>query len=129
MKLNTKTDYCLRVLIYLLQNNKKVRIQEIADKHEISKNHLSIAVNKLSELNYIKTSPGPKGGIEINEDAKNNNIGELVTKIESFVIAECFDKINNTCQLDPKCKLKHMLNKATLSFIEELSRYKIKDLV
>lgn len=129
MRLKTKTDYCIRVLIYLQKHKGKVRIQEIADSYAISKNHLSVAVNKLSELGYIHSTLGPKGGIEFNDDAANRTVGELISQVEHFEIVECFDPNSNTCSLDPRCKLKGMLSKATSSFLGELNKHKIRDLV
>ncbi len=129
MRLKTKTDYCIRVLIYLQRNKGKVRIQDIADSYNISKNHLSVAVNKLSELGYIHSSQGPKGGIEFNPGAQNRTLAELISQVESFEIVECFDPESNTCTLEPHCKLKGMLSKATSAFLGELKKYKIKDLV
>lgn len=129
MRLTTKTDYCIRVLIYLQANKGKVRIQDIADSYGISKNHLSVAVNKLSELGYIISTQGPKGGIEFNKAAENRTVGELVSQIEYFEIVECFDPESNTCILDPHCKLKGMLSKATSAFLKELEKYKIKNLI
>ena len=129
MRLKTKTDYCIRVLIYLQMNEGKVKIQDIADSYDISKNHLSVAVNKLSELGYVISTLGAKGGIEINKDYEHISIGELVSQVEDFDIVECFNPEKNTCTLNPKCKLKGMLNKATNAFLSELKKHKIKDLV
>ncbi|MBT3982220.1 MAG: Rrf2 family transcriptional regulator [Bacteriovoracaceae bacterium] len=129
MRLKTKTDYCIRVLIYLQSNIGRAKIQDIADSYGISKNHLSVAVNKLSELDYIISTQGPKGGIEFNKDAENRTIGELISQLEVFEVAECFDNESNTCTLNPHCKLKGMLKKATASFINELKNHKIKDLI
>lgn len=129
MRLNDKTDYCLRVLIYLQMKKNKVRIQDVADFYNISKNHLSVAVNKLSELGYVLSTPGPKGGIEINPASLDRTIADLVTKVETFEMVECFNAETQTCTLSPNCKLKSMLKKATKSFINELGNYKIRDLV
>lgn len=129
MKLTFKTDYCLRVLIYLQTHKEKAKIQEIADAYAISKNHLSVAVNKLSELGYVHTTPGPKGGLELNPAIKNKSVGSLVTKLEEFEIVECFNSEKSQCTLSPACKLKKMFQKARQSFVHELDQYKIKDLV
>lgn len=129
MRFKTKTDYCIRVLIYLQLNRKKVRIQDIADDLGVSKNHLSVAVNKLSELGYVNSSLGPKGGVEFNKKSENKTVGELIFQIEDFDVVECFDAEKNTCSLTPRCKLKGMLSKATSAFLQELKKHKIKDLV
>ena len=128
MRLTVKTDYCLRVLIYLQKNKQKVKIQEIADAYEISKNHLSVAVNVLSELGYITSTPGPKGGIEFNPAVARKSVGELILKIEDMNIVECFNAEKSACTLNPHCKLKSMLKKATNAFVNELKEYKISDL-
>ena len=129
MRLNRKTDYCLRVLIYLQLNPGRARIKDIADSYGISKNHLSVVVNRLSELKYITSTPGPKGGIEFNPVKADVRVAKLVTQIETFEIAECFEVEGRTCSLNPRCKLKKMLSSATKSFIGELEKYRISDLV
>lgn len=130
MRITTKTDYCLRVLIYLQTHpGKKTKIQEIADAYKISKNHLSVAVNKLSELGYVFSTPGPKGGIELNPECAEWTVGELVAQVEDMDIVECFNALTNCCVLTPECRLKHMLKKASNTFLSELQNYKIKDLV
>ena len=128
MRLTVKTDYCLQVLIYLQKSRAKVKIQEIADAYNISKNHLSVAVNALSELGYIISTSGPKGGIEFNSDFGNKTIADLILKIEDFNMVKCFDAETNNCTLSPNCKLKGMLRKATNAFINELRNYKVTDL-
>lgn len=128
MRLTTKTDYCLRVLIYLQTNHGITKIQKIADFYNISKNHLSVAVNKLSELGYVTSLPGPNGGISFNESVANKTIADLVTQLEEFEIAECFNLETNTCRLSPQCKLKSILRNASKSFIEELRNHKISEL-
>src|SRR5690606_15991437 len=115
---------------YLQSNEgRKVKIQEIADSYQISKNHLGVAVNKLSELKFVISTPGPKGGIEIDPQCKNKTLKDLVKKIENLDIVECFNAETNKCVLNPDCKLKHMLSKANQAFLRELSQYKVKDLV
>ena len=128
MRLTVKTDYCLRVLIYLQKNKGKVKIQEIADEYEISKNHLSVAVNALSELGYIISTSGPKGGIEFNPSFADKTVAELIVKIEDMNVVECFNAETQTCTISPHCRLKGMLKKATNAFVNELKNYKISDL-
>lgn len=129
MRLTTKTDYCLRILIYLQQHPGKSKIQIIADDLVVSKNHLSVAANKLSELRYVHSSSGPKGGIEFNTKRKDVSVAKVVNEIEDFEIVECFDPKTNTCTMSSTCKLKHMFSGATKAFLNNLDHYKIKDLI
>lgn len=128
MRLTTKTDYCIRVLIFLQQQSRRVKIQEIAEAYEISKNHLSVAVNRLSELGYVTSTSGPKGGIELNLNFIDHSLYDLVSKLECFDIAQCFNSALPTCKLSSTCKLKAMLGRATQAFLDELKNYQIKDL-
>lgn len=128
MKLTLKTDYSFRVLIFL-QKNEKATIKEIADFYMIKKNHLSVVVNKLSELGYVHSIPGPSGGISLNKNVLGNSLSDIVSSFEDLTLVECFDKNSNTCQLSPSCKLKFALHKAQKAFLNELAQYKVKDLV
>lgn len=129
MRLTTKTDYCLRVLIYLQENPGKSKIQDIAKEYNISKNHLSVVVNKLSELDYIISTSGPKGGIEFNPLAAKKTIADIVEATEEFNVVECFNPEKNTCNISSHCKLQHILKNSTNVFLKELRKYKISDLV
>lgn len=129
MKLTSKADYALRVLIYLQKNKSRAKIQEIADEYQISKNHLSVVVNTLSDLGYVISTQGPHGGIEFNEKFADTTVGDLMTRIEDMDIVECFPAGPSACTLKSNCKLKTMLKKATNAFMNELKQYKIRDLV
>jgi Rrf2 family nitric oxide-sensitive transcriptional repressor len=112
-----------------LQKEEKATIKEIADFYKIKKNHLSVVVNKLSELGYVNSIPGPSGGISLNKSVLNNPLSDIITHFEDLALVECFDIKSNTCQLSPACKLKFALHKAQKAFLDELAQYKVKDLV
>jgi Rrf2 family nitric oxide-sensitive transcriptional repressor len=66
MHITRYTDYSLRVLIYLAeQGDRLATIQEIADRYEISKNHLMKVVHQLNKKGYIETIRGKKGGMRL----------------------------------------------------------------
>lgn len=129
MRLTTKTDFCVRALIYLQMNKKKVKIKEIADFYKISKNHMSVAINLLSELGYVNSTLGPQGGVEFNAKFKDHLVSDLIYAVEGFNLVECFNDKTNTCTITKTCKMKKMLSSATHAFLDELKKYKIKDLV
>lgn len=127
MKLTLKTDYALRVLIFL-QSKEKATIKEIAEFYDIKKNHLSVVVNKLSELGYIDSTTGPTGGISLRPQTLKKNIAEIVLQFEDFDLVECFNVESNQCHLSPGCKLKSILKKANRQFIDELKKYDLQDI-
>ena len=127
MKLTLKTDYALRTLIFL-KSKDKATIKEIAEYYNIKKNHLSIVVNKLSELGYISTTTGPRGGVSLKPKTLNKNLGEIIRAFEDFELVECFNKSTNKCRLSPTCKLKSILKKANQNFLQELAQYTLSDI-
>lgn len=120
MQLTHFTDYSLRTLIYLAgQPDKKCTIGEIAEWYGISKPHLVKAVHNMVKLGYIKSTRGKSGGICLNKPACDIVIGAVIRDTEpNLHVVECFDKENNTCRITDNCTLKHVLDKATQSFLK-----------
>src|SRR5690554_4789521 len=126
MRLTLYTDYSLRILLFLgmKEKEKLSTIQEIADTYNISKNHLMKVTHDLGQLGLIETIRGRGGGIRLNVDPKEINIGQVVRHTEEdFHIVECFDKDNNMCKISPSCQLKHALHEAMIAFISVLDKY------
>ena len=122
MRLTAYTDYTLRTLMYLgTHRDRLVTIQDIADLHSISKNHLMKVVHQLGLSGIVETVRGRNGGLRLARDPAEINIGTVVRETESdFFMAECFNKENNTCPLTPDCLLKAKLGQATGAFLAVL---------
>lgn len=131
MRLTSFTDYSLRTLLYLAANRDRlVTIQDIADLHVISKNHLMKVVYQLGLSGLVETVRGRNGGLRLAKEPKDINIGELVRTTETdFFMAECFDRSSDTCPLTPNCKLKHTLNDATKAFLAVLDQQTLEDML
>jgi Rrf2 family nitric oxide-sensitive transcriptional repressor len=124
MRLTDYTDYALRVLMYLgAQRGRLVTIQEVADRHGISKNHLTKVVHHLGLAGLVDTVRGRAGGIRLARPASDILIGSVVRLTEpDFTMVECFDEARNRCSLSPACTLKHVLGRATGAYLQELDR-------
>lgn len=122
MRLTSFTDYTLRSLIYLgLHRDALVTIQEIADLHAISKNHLTKVIHQLGVSGLVETVRGRNGGLRLGKAPEDINIGAVVRQSESdFFMAECFDTDHNTCVLDGNCYLKVKLKEATEAYLQVL---------
>ncbi|MRX09091.1 Rrf2 family transcriptional regulator [Pseudoduganella sp. FT25W] len=131
MRLTSFTDYSLRTLLYLAANRDRlVTIQDIADLHVISKNHLMKVVYQLGLSGLVETVRGRNGGLRLGKEPKDINIGALVRSTETdFFMAECFDRATDTCPLTPDCKLKHTLNDATQAFLNVLDQQTLADML
>lgn len=131
MQLTQFTDYSLRTLIYVAtRNGETCTITEIAESYNISRNHLMKVVHRLSQLGILKTLRGKGGGLLLNTDPKQLNLGELIEKLEpNFFMVECFDAKNGKCVIAPVCKLKHFLHEASNNFIQTLQKYTLHDVI
>ena len=131
MRLTSYTDYTLRTLMYLGMNRDRlVTIQDIADLHSISKNHLMKVVYQLGLSGIVETVRGRNGGLRLKREPADINIGAVVRETETdFFMAECFDRANNTCPLTPNCKLKSALGQATQAYLAVLDKVTLASLL
>jgi Rrf2 family nitric oxide-sensitive transcriptional repressor len=122
MRLTTFTDYSLRTLLHLgMSRDRLVTIQDIADTHNISKNHLMKVVHQLGVAGYIDTVRGRNGGLRLKMEPSDINLGAVVRATETdFHMAECFNASSNTCPLVTNCRLKHALATATFAYLASL---------
>ncbi|KAB8036862.1 Rrf2 family transcriptional regulator [Silvanigrella paludirubra] len=130
MQLTLYTDYSLRVLIYLATKKDDLStIDEISNKFNISKNHLTRVVHKLGEKGVIKTIRGKGGGICLAHSPKDINLGKIIKEMESnFELVECFNPEKNTCMLSPYCSLKGILYEARQAFFKVLENKTLADI-
>lgn len=131
MRLTDYTDYALRVLMYIgARPGRLVTIQEIADNHGISKNHLTKVVHRLGQAGLVTTMRGRTGGIRLARAPSSITLGAVVRMTEpDFTMVECFDETRNSCTLSPTCILKHALGRATSAYLQELDRMTLADVL
>ena len=131
MQLTLYTDYSLRSLIYLeVHSGKLCTISEIAEYYQVSRNHMVKVVHNLSQKGYIRSVRGKGGGLSLALKAKDINIGDVVRDTEPhFNVVECFDPQSNSCTVEPLCRLKPILGKATNAFLSILDKYTLADML
>ncbi|MHB1215633.1 MAG: RrF2 family transcriptional regulator [Thiobacillus sp.] len=131
MRLTAYTDYALRTLMYLATHRDRlVTISEIADVHGISKNHLMKVVHQLGVSGMVETVRGRNGGLRLNHEPAEINIGDVVRTTETdFQMAECFDPSGNTCLYSPACALKDVLHSATDAYLGILDGVTLASLI
>lgn len=131
MRLTTYTDYALRTLMYLAANRDRlVTIQDIADVHDIAKNHLTKVVHQLGILGFVESLRGRKGGLRLGQEPGQINIGAVVRSTEpDFYMAECFNPGRSHCILSAACALKNVLGDATAAYLGVLDGVTLADLM
>lgn len=131
MRLNTFTDYALRVLIYTgARHPELTMIQEIASGYEVSTTHLTKVVNRLGRGGFLETVRGRHGGIRLGRPAGEIKLGAVVRHCEHDLrIVECFSPSSGNCRIEPGCTLKPILSEALEAFLQVLDKYSLEDLL
>lgn len=131
MRLTSYTDYALRTLLFLGMNRDRlVTIQDIAELHAISKNHLMKVVHQLGVTGMVDTVRGRNGGLRLKRAPADINLGAVVRNTETdFYMAECFDPQHQGCAHAAACGLKGVLAAATAAYLAVLDGVTLADML
>ncbi|MFW6345123.1 MAG: RrF2 family transcriptional regulator [Halomonas sp.] len=112
-----------------VKGEQRSTITEIAERFDISRNHLMKVVQDLSHHGYITSIRGKNGGLLLRRDPQSIVLGELVRRTERDLdLVECFSN-DNECVITPACRLKHVLKEALEAFLDVLDGYTLEDLL
>jgi Rrf2 family nitric oxide-sensitive transcriptional repressor len=124
------TDYALRVLMSLaVAGERLVTIEELANRHRVSKNHLMKVAQTLVGLGVVQGIRGRTGGLRLARRPEDIRVGEIVRSLEDDRrLVECLGEGPATCVLHGACLLKRALNRALEAFFAELDKVTLADL-
>lgn len=129
MKLTYRTDYALRVLIYLMKRpGEKATTKEMAAFYGVSLNHLTKVAKTLTRAGWLKTSRGVGGGLMLAPHTPDTKLGEIVRMTETGEVVECFTPVTNTCPIASDCHLQPILYKARNAFYSVLDAHTVRDM-
>ena len=130
MRLTRFTDYSLRVLIYLGQNNQsRVTINQISEAYDISKNHLMKVVSNLTRLQFVIAQRGPGGGIQLNLAPEEINLKEVIRNTERH-LQQAEDSIPaDEHGSTADTRLKGYLQSAMQAYLDALGRFTLADVL
>jgi Rrf2 family nitric oxide-sensitive transcriptional repressor len=131
MRLTLHTDYALRILMLLaMEPENRHTIEEVAQRYDISRNHLMKVTQTLSQAGLVESLRGRGGGLRLGRPPASINLGAVLRATEdSFALVECFDRENNRCVISPACGLRGPLEEAQRAFLAVLDRYSLADLI
>ena len=131
MRLTTRTDLALRTLMFCAVNpDRIVRKHEVAERCNVSENHLAQVINGLSHKGFVTTLRGRNGGLKLARPTAEIGVGAVARAFEGGVpVADCFATSRAACPLSPSCRLRDALSRAVAAFYDSLDTLTIADLV
>ncbi|WP_195986408.1 Rrf2 family transcriptional regulator [Clostridium sp. D53t1_180928_C8] len=131
MQLSKFTDYAFRSLIYLAKNSKEnATVDILAEELKISTHHLKKVVNKLAKTEYIISIKGRNGGLRLGVVPEEINLGKvLLLTEENLNIVECMNELGTCPLINDRCKLKGIISNSLSAFVDEMSKYTLKDII
>lgn len=132
MRLTAHTDYALRMLMSLavMDDGRLVTIEELADRHRISRNHLMKVAQTLVRLGLVKGVRGRRGGLALAVSPKDIRMGKVVRMLETDMeLVACLGSEPASCALTGLCRLTGAFRTAVEAFFTELDRLTLADLV
>lgn len=128
MQITAFTDYGLRALMFLatLPPEKLTNINEVTALYGVSRNHMVKIIHRLSQLGYVETLRGKKGGIRLGVSSQEIVIGEVVRLLEPLQLIDCSEE---NCHITTACRLKRTLSVAMEAFLTELDKVTLQDLI
>jgi Rrf2 family nitric oxide-sensitive transcriptional repressor len=125
--ISRKTDYALRALTYLVNNqNGRVSAAQMSGKIKVSKVFLAKIFQTLAERGFVETQRGKGGGVKLKNDKAK--LSEIIFAFEpQFALNRCLMK-GHTCFLEKECKLHDVFAGLQNEMFEKLGRLSISDL-
>ncbi|WP_300385405.1 Rrf2 family transcriptional regulator [Clostridium sp.] len=131
MYLSKFTDYSFRTLVYLAENKEKLAtVEQLAKTLDVSEHHLKKVVHKLAKTGLIMSMKGRCGGLRLVLNPEDINLGKVLLITEDNLnIAKCFNE-ESYCPFRKKgCKLRCIMNESLNAFLNQFSKYTLKDLL
>lgn len=130
MQLTRFTDLGLRVLMYLATqtpDGATATIPELAERFQVSRNHLMKVVHFMAQHGLLRTTRGKGGGLSLVRPAAELSIGRVVRLLEpEHELIECDTP---PCALRGSCQLKLALSTAEAAFYRALDGFTLADSV
>ena len=130
MRLTSFTDYGLRMLMRMASAPEQAfSTADLAKEFNLSRNHLSKIMQRLSQAGVVETRRGGGGGALLAKAPVEIRLGSVVRLLEQdHPLVECFALGQNTCTLDGRCGLKARLRSAEASFLADLDQSTLADI-
>jgi Rrf2 family protein len=122
MKISKKTDYALRALFYLAENEAAgpIPIARLARRNAVPKKFLEHIMLDLKSQGWVRSAPGKKGGYELARDPERITMGEVVRYFDGVIAPIHCVSVNQhePCSQEGHCRFRRLF----LQIREETAR-------
>ncbi len=112
MKLSKRTDYALRVLLTLVdeQGNGPVPIRELSARNAVPKQFLEHIMLELKEQGWVRSAPGRAGGYELAVRPEELSLGQVVRHFQGLLAPiGCVSTFRyEPCTQEPNCRFRRL---------------------
>ncbi|UOD34483.1 Rrf2 family transcriptional regulator [Deferribacteraceae bacterium V6Fe1] len=131
MKITRAGDYALKVMAYMAsqERNKLFMRNELSEKCNIPDSFLGKILQSLARNSLLYSERGKNGGFKMVKEPSEITLYDIIKAVEGEI------KIND-CLVDPdfctgldSCNIHNVLNKIRDSFINELKKYTLENIV
>ncbi|MHA6323826.1 RrF2 family transcriptional regulator [Roseivivax sp. CAU 1753] len=130
MRLTSFTDFGLRMLMRMASAPDRAHsTAALATEFDLSRNHLSKIMQRLSRGGIVETRRGGGGGAMLARRPEDIRLGDVVRLLEEDQpLVACFGDGPVSCTLDGRCRLKARLRAAEAAFLADLDRATLADI-
>lgn len=127
MKISTKGQYAVRLMVDIAKSDGIVSINSIAKNQNISVKYLEQIVSKLAKKRLLESVRGHMGGYKLAKSAKDISIKDILsTTGDSCELAPC---VNGNCERSNKCQAMSVWNNLSKLIDDYLDKISLQDLI
>ncbi len=131
MKLQITTDYAIRLIVYLAQNDMQVlTAKELAKQLGITYNYFLKVVARIKQAGIIESIQGPAGGYRLARSAEDITLYDIIQIMEGDIrINRCLEE-DKFCSryAAPFCPVHKILESVQNDLIASLKSKRISDI-
>ncbi len=132
MRITLESDYALRIVTTLAEDEGLLDAKAIADKTLVSQKFALKILRKLTIGGVVSSYKGAKGGYKLRRAPEEITLKQVIELIDGpIVIARCLEG-SEECTLNPdksSCVFHHIFDSISIDVARKLSKITIKDIL
>lgn len=131
MKISTKGRYALRLMLDLALNNtgEYIKINNIAERQEISEKYLEQIVTSLSKSGYVKSVRGAQGGYKLSKSPEEYTVGMILRLTEGSLSPVACVEDETECSRTDDCVTVEVWKRLNIAINNVVDNITLADLV